>query len=69
MHGRIRIGHPKMNGRIRIGLPKMHGSLLVFLKCMDGYVLAHLRLSTVGEFLCTIAIMQEKHQNALFEIE
>ena len=54
------------------------GSVLVFLKCMDGSVLAHLRffhpicphlISTVGEFRCTIAIMQEKHQHVLFEIE
>ena len=57
----------------------MDGSVLVSLKCMDGVVLAHLRFSiqsaptwfpqSGNSGVPTIAIMQEKHQNVLFEIE
>ena len=55
----------------------MGGSVLVSLTCTDGSALAHFRfsihcphyISTVGEVRCTIAIIQEKHQHALFEIE
>ena len=53
-------------------------SVLVSLKCIDGFVLANLMFSIKsvptkfpqsGKFRCTIAIMQEKHQNVLYEIE
>ena len=52
-------------------------SVLALLKSIDGSVLALLRLpsilscknSTVGEFWCTMAVMKEKQQNFLFEIE
>ena len=53
------------------------GSVLALLKSIDGCVLTLLRLSsifshhnsTVGEFWCTIAIMQEKQKKILFKIE
>ena len=53
------------------------GFVLAFLKSTEGSVLALLRLpsifscqnSIVGEFWCTMAIMKEKQQNFLFEIE
>ena len=56
-------------------LKSTDGSVLALLKSTDGTVLALLRLpsiiscqnSTVGEFWCTMAFMQEKQQN--FEIE
>ena len=67
MHRRFRIDLPKIHRRFRIGL----------LKLTDGSVLALLRLpsifscqnSTVGEFWGTMAIMNKKQQNFLFEIE
>ena len=78
MHGRVRIGLPKMYEWVRISLPKMPGhSVLTFLKCMDGSVWSHLRYPTQSaptrypqmEFGGSMAIMQEKQQNHLFEIE
>ena len=68
MLGRIRIGLPKMHGRIRIGLPKVHGQFRIGPPQVFHPICPHL-ISTVGEFRCTIAMMQEKHQNYLFEIE
>jgi hypothetical protein len=58
-------------------LKSTDGSVLALLKSTDGSVLAILRLpsifsfknSTVNEFWCTMAIMEEKQQNCLFEIE
>ena len=64
------------NGSVLAFLKSTDGSVLALLKSTDGFVLALLRLlsifacknSTVGEFWCTIAIMKEKQQNFLFEI-
>ena len=68
MHGRIHIGLPKMHGLIRIGLPKVHGRFRIGPPQDFHPICPHL-ISTVGEFGSTIAIMQEKHQNDLFELE
>jgi hypothetical protein len=65
------------DGSILAFLKSTDGYVLALLKSTDGSVLALLRLpsvfscqnSTVGEFWCTMAIMQEKQQNFLFEIE
>ena len=67
-HGWIRIGLPKMHGRIGIGLRKVHGQFRIGLPQVFHPICPHY-ISTVGEFPCTIAIMQEKHQNVLFEKE
>ena len=60
MHGRIRIGLPKVHGRIRIGLPKVHGRFRIGPPQVSHAICPHL-ISTVGELQGTIAIMQEKH--------
>ena len=52
------IGPPKIHRRFCIGLPQ------VFLNLLPAH-----HNSTVGEFWCTMAIMKEKQQNFLFEIE
>ena len=57
MHGRIRIGLPKVHGRFPTGPPQVF------------HPICPLWISTVGEFRCTIAIMQEKRQNVLLEIK
>ena len=65
------------DGSVLAFLKFTDGSVLALLKSTDGSVLALLRLplifsckiSTVGEFWCTMAIMKEKQQNFLFEIE
>jgi hypothetical protein len=65
------------DGSVLAFLKSTDGSVLALLKSTHGSVLALLRLpsnfscqnSTVGEFWCTMAIMQEKQQNFLFEIE
>ena len=65
------------DGSVLAFLKSTDGSVLALLKSTDGSVLALLRLPSifscknyiVGEFWCTMAIMQEKQQNFLFEIE
>ena len=64
-------------GSVLAFLNSTDGSVLALLKSTDGSILALLRLpsifscqnSTVGEFWCTMAIMPEKQQHFLFEIE
>ena len=68
MHGRIRISLPKMPCWIRIGLSKVHGRFRIGPPQVV-HPICPLQISTVGEYRCTIGIMQEKHQNVLFEIE
>ena len=66
-------GNPSVLGLLKC----TDGSVLALLKSIDSSVLALLRLPsifshqnfTVGEFWCTMAIMQEKQQNFIFEIE
>ena len=68
MHGQIRIGLPKMHVRICIGLPKVHGWVRIGPPQVFHPICPHF-ISTVGEFQCTIAFMQEKHKNVIFEKE
>ena len=68
MDGKNHIGLPKMHGRIHIGLPKVHGRFRIVPPQVFHPIWPH-QISTFGEFRCTIAIMQEKHQHVLFEIE
>ena len=66
-----------INCSVMAFLKSTDGSVLALQKPVDGSVLALLRLPsifshqnvTVGEFLCTMAIMKEKQQNFIFEIE
>ena len=66
-----------MDGSILAFLKSTDGPALALIKSTDGSLLALLRLpsifscqnSTIGEFWCTMAIMQEKQQKLLFEIE
>ena len=62
MHRQIRIGLPKLRGRIRIGLPKVYGRFCIGPPQVFHPICPPL-ISTVGEFRCTIAKMQEKRQN------
>ena len=57
MYGRIHIGLSKVDGWFRKGPPQAFN------------LIRPLYISTVGEFRCTISIMQQKHQNVLFIIE
>ena len=67
----------RTDGSVLAFLKSTDGSVLALLKSTDGSVLVLLRLrsifscqnSSVGEFLGTMAIMKEKQQNFLFEIE
>ena len=68
MHEQIRIGLPKVHGRFLIGLPKVHGRFRIGPFQAFHPICLHY-IFTVGEFRCTIAIMQETHQNVLLEIE
>ena len=78
MHRRFRIGPPKMHGGFCIGPPKMYRRFYIGPPKTNRWFrigrpefflnLPHYN-SAVGELLCTIAIMQENHQNFLFEIE
>ena len=65
---------PKLHGRVRIGLPELHRRFGIdpskwFIQFrifppQDSHF-----ISTVGEFFGTMAIMQEKQQKTVFEIE
>ena len=63
----IHIGLPEMHGQIRIGLPKIHGQFRIGPPQVFHLICPHL-ISTVRDLQC-IVIMEEKHQNVLFEIE
>ena len=65
------------DGSVLAFLKSKDGFVLALLKSTDGSILAPLKLpsifscqnSTVGEFWCTMVIMQEKQHNFLFIIE
>ena len=63
----MRIGLPKVHGQICIGLPTVHGRFGIGPPQVS-HAIGPTRFP-VGEFRVTIAIMQEKHYNVLFEIE
>ena len=67
MHGRFRIGLPKMHGRFRIGLPKVHGRFRI-VPPQGSLNLLPLEFHSRG-ILLTMAIMKEKQQKNLFQIE
>ena len=69
MHGRLRLGLPKMHGQFRIGLPKMCGRFRMDLpKWYIRFRMIPLYLHSWG-ILLTFAIMQERQQNNTFEIK
>ena len=65
MHGRFRIGLPKMHGRFRIGLPKVHGRFRIVPPQVSLNLLP-LEFHSRG-ILLTIAIMKEKQQKTYFK--
>ena len=67
MHRRFRIGLPKIHRRFRIGPPKIKRRFRIGPPQVTPDLL--LPDSTVGKFWGTMAIMEEKQQNFLFEIE
>ena len=67
MHGRFRIGLPKMHGRFRIGLPKVHGWFRIVPPQVS---LNLLPLEFHSQAIrLTIGIMKVKQQKNLFDIE
>ena len=71
------MGLPKCtDGSILVFLKSTDGSVLALLKYIDGIVLALLRLPSIFshqnlaivKFWCTMAVVQEKQQNFLFDI-
>ena len=67
MHRRFRIGLPKMHRRFRNGPPKMHRRFCIGLPQVSLNLLPQ-EFHSRGNLL-TIAVMKEKQQNNLFEIE
>ena len=79
LHGRVDIGLPELHGRIRIGLPELHRQFRIdppkwFIRFrivppqVSQSIWSH-KICTVGDFFGTMAIMQEKQQKTVFEIE
>ena len=62
MNGRFCIGLPKMHARFCNGLPKVPGRFCIVPPQVSNSICSH-QISTVWEFWCTMAIMQEKQQN------
>ena len=59
MHGRFRIGLPKVHGQFCVDLPKMNGRFRMVPPKISNSIWSQW-ISTVGEFLGTMAVRQEK---------
>ena len=79
LHGRVRIGLPELHRRIRIGLPELHRRFRIgppkwFIRFrivppqVSNSIWSHY-ISTVGDFFGTMAILEEKQQKIVIEIE
>ena len=79
LHGRVHIGLPELHGRIHIGLPELHRRFSIdppkwsirfrIVPPQVSHSIWSHYISTVGDFFDTMAIMQEKQQKTVFEIE
>ena len=68
MHWWFRIGLPKMHGLFHMDLPKWYIQFRMVPPQVSHLICSH-QISTVGQFWCTIAIMQQQQQNFLFKIQ
>ena len=68
LHRRFRIDPPKWFIRFHINTPKWFIWFHIVSPQVSHSIWSH-QISTVGDFFGTIAIMQEKQQKTVFEIE
>ena len=69
MHRRFHIGLPKIHRRFRTGHSKFHWRFHIGPPLLRLPSIFSCQNSTVSESWCTMAIMKEKQQNFLFEIQ